>query len=78
MPQLLVLDIEPAVVNRLRRRAAALGVSVEETHRRLLRNALAGDHPGPGKDFLAYLRGIPPEGSMEFPRATDRPRRNEF
>ena len=32
MPQLLVRDIESAVVNKLRRRAAAQGVSVEEAH----------------------------------------------
>jgi plasmid stability protein len=78
MPQLLVRDIEPAVVNKLRRRAAALGVSMEETHRRLLRSALMGDHAGPEQDFLAYLRGIPAGGGIEFTRATDRPRRNEF
>jgi plasmid stability protein len=78
MPQLLVRDLEPAVVNKLRRRAAELGVSMEETHRRLLRSALAGDHPGPQKDFLAYLCSIPPGGGSEFPRAADRPRRIEF
>jgi plasmid stability protein len=78
MPQLLVRDIEPAVVKKLRRRAAALGVSMEETHRRLLRSALVGDHASPQENFLAYLRGIPASGSIEFPRATDRPRRNEF
>ena len=78
MPQLLVRDIESAVVNKLRRRAASEGISVEEAHRRLLRTALTGGTPGPQKDFLAYLQSIPNGGSIEFPRAKDRPRRNEF
>src|SRR5258706_20477 len=47
MPQLLVRDIESTVVKRLRVRAAAHGVSVEEAHRRLLRSALLGDKPEP-------------------------------
>ncbi len=78
MAQLLVRDLEPAVVNKLRRRAAALGVSMEEAHRRLLRRVLVGDQPGPQEDFLAYLRGIPSGDSLEFPRTADRPRRIEF
>jgi len=75
MPQLLVRDIEPAVVNRLRRRAAAQGISMEEAHRRLLRNALTGNQPGPQEDFIAYLRSIPPGENLDFPRVKDRPRR---
>ncbi|MCW5548665.1 MAG: hypothetical protein KIT44_06845 [Opitutaceae bacterium] len=75
MPQLLVRDIEPAVVNRLRRRAAAQGISMEEAHRRLLRTALTGNQPGPQEDFIAYLRSIPPGAGPGFPRAKDRPRR---
>ena len=78
MPQLLVRDIETAVVKKLRRRAAAQGISVEEAHRQLLRGALLGNQAGPQDDFLAYLRSIPTGGTIEFPRATDRPRRNEF
>ena len=78
MPQLLVRDLESAVVKKLRRRAAAQGVSVEEAHRRLLRSALVGEHAGPQENFLAYLRSIPTGGAIRFPRATDRPRRNEF
>ena len=78
MPQLLVRDLESAVVKKLRRRAAAQGVSVEEAHRRLLRSALVGEHAGPQENFLAYLRSIPTGGAIAFPRASDRPRRNEF
>ena len=70
MPQLLVRNIETVVVNKLRSRAAAQGVSVEEAHRRLLRSALVGDKPG--RNFLEYLRSIP-QGE-EFPRSADLPR----
>ncbi len=78
MPQLLVRDIEPAVVKKLRGRAAAQGVSVEEAHRRLLRSALAGKAPDPGRNFVEYLRGIPQGEPVEFPRASDRPRKFAF
>ena len=74
MPQLLVRDIEPAVVKNLRKSAAAQGVSVEEAHRRLLRAALIGNRPDPGSNFLDYLRGIPQAEEGEFPRAVDLPR----
>lgn len=74
MPQLLVRGIEPAIVKKLRRSAAAQGVSVEEAHRRLLRSTLVGDRPGPQRDFLEYLRGIPRGEDVEFPRAKDAPR----
>lgn len=78
MPQLLVRDIESSVVKKLRRRAAAQGISMEEAHRQLLRSALVGNQAGPQEDFLAYLRSIPTGGTLGFPRAVDRPRRNEF
>ena len=51
---------------------------MEEAHRQLLRSALTGSQAGPQEDFLAYLRSIPGGGRIDFPRATDRPRRNEF
>jgi plasmid stability protein len=69
MPQLLVRDIETSVVKRLRSRAAAQGCSVEEAHRRLLRSALLGRQPDPQRDFIAYLRSIPPGAAVEFPRS---------
>ena len=71
MPQLLVQEIESAVVQKLRSRAAAQGISVEEAHRRLLRAALLGDKLGPQRDFIAYLRGISLDDSIEFTRASD-------
>jgi plasmid stability protein len=78
MPQLLVRDIESSVVNKLRRRAAAQGISMEEAHRQLLRRALLGNQSGPGENFLAYLQSIPAEGDFEFPRSPDLPRQVDF
>ena len=75
MAQLLVRGIEPAVVKKLRSRAASQGVSVEEAHRRVLRAALVGNRPGPQRDFIAYLRSIPQGGSIEFPRSVGLPRK---
>jgi plasmid stability protein len=74
MSQLLVRDLEPTIVRKLRSQAASLGISVEEAHRRLLRAALFGDTPGPKDNFIAYLQSVPPENDIEFPRAPDLPR----
>lgn len=78
MPQLLVRDIEAAVVRKLRSRAAAEGISVEEAHRRLLRSALVGGGSGPQKNFIDYLRNIPTDAAIDFPRSTDLPRQVEL
>ncbi|HEY3756227.1 MAG TPA: hypothetical protein VGL42_08765 [Opitutaceae bacterium] len=78
MPQLLVRDIESAVVKKLRSSAAAQGVSVEEAHRRLLRSALLGNQPGPEATFSEYLLAIPRDDSIAFPRAKDLPRKVQF
>jgi plasmid stability protein len=74
MAQLLVRDIEAAIVKKLRSSAAAQGVSVEEAHRRLLRFALVGDQPAPRSNFIEYLRSIPQGETIEFPRSPDLPR----
>jgi len=74
MPQLLVRDIEPAIVRKLRSQAAAMGISVEEAHRRLLRSALFGETPGPRDNFIDYLRSAPSEDDIEYPRSRDLPR----
>lgn len=75
MPQLLVRDIEAAVVKKLRSSAAAQGVSVEEAHRRLLRSVLVGNRPDPKGNFIEYLRSIPQGEEVDFARAADLPRR---
>jgi plasmid stability protein len=74
MPQLLVRNIETAVVKKLRSRAAAEGVSVEESHRRLLRSALMGDDLGPQRNFIEYLQKIPRGEEVDFPRIGGLPR----
>ena len=73
MAQLLVRDIETLVVKKLRSRAAAQVVSVEEAHRRLLRTALTGGKPGPKRNLIEYLRSIP--HGEELLRASEPPRR---
>lgn len=57
--QLLVRDLEDAVVQALRQKAAEEGTSVEEAHRRILRLALLSKKPKKGfKEFLLEM----PEG----------------
>ena len=41
MAQLLVRNVDALLVQKLKRRASAHGVSVEEEHRRILRGALS-------------------------------------
>ncbi|MBI3886942.1 MAG: hypothetical protein HY302_14615 [Opitutae bacterium] len=65
-------------MKKLRSRAAALGVSVEEAHRRLLRSVLVGNGPAPQADFIEYLRAIPQGKAVEFPRPKDLPRPVSF
>ena len=74
MPQLLVRNIESSVVRKLRSQAAAMGVSVEEAHRRLLRSALFGETPGPKEGLIAYLRSAPRGDGIDFVRSEDHPR----
>ena len=74
MPQLLVRGIEPAIVKKLRSRAAAQGVSVEEAHRRLLRSTLVGSQPEPQSNFIEYLVRVPRGEDVEFARSPDLPR----
>jgi len=78
MSQLLVRDLEPAIVRKLRSQAASLGISVEEAHRRLLRAALFGDLPRSKDNFIAYLQSAPSGDGIEFPRAKDLPRSTEL
>jgi plasmid stability protein len=73
--QLLVRNLDPGVVKKLRLKAARAGVSMEEEHRRILRGAL-GVGPGkgralPGKksgrkrprmDFKQFLLSMPNVG----------------
>lgn len=56
MAQLIVRNLEPELVQRLRERAAANGRSAESEHRALLREALM---PSAKRDFKAFLLSMP-------------------
>lgn len=76
MAQLVVRKIDDSVVARLRRRAARRGVSAEEEHRRILRDALFPAAGGRGRTLKEYLLEMPPEGDdAAFARPVARPRR---
>lgn len=76
MAQLIVRNIEEKLVRKLRMLAAADGVSMEEEHRRILREALL-THARPGKSFSDYLLEIPSAAEDEpaglFERQRDLP-----
>ena len=61
MPQLIVRQIEEKVVRKLKERAGQDGISMEEEHRRILREALLG--PSRKKrSFKSYLLSMPNVG----------------
>lgn len=57
MSQLIVRQVEEKVVKKLKARAGLHGVSMEEEHRRILREALLGTAPDrlPFKEFLLTM-----------------------
>lgn len=65
MAQLLVRNVEPAVARKLRERAAQAGVSAEEAHRRILRQALLGAGRRRRKNFKQFLMSMPNVGADE-------------
>jgi len=74
MAQLLVRDLEASVVRKLRLRAAAHGVSAEEEHRRILREALArSEERRPSLiEFLVSLDGeYAPEEELDITRSRE-------
>lgn len=75
MPQLLVRQIEEKVVKKLKERAGQHGVSMEEEHRRILREALVGSSKKK-PSFKEYLLSMPNVGEdKDFERGPqiDRP-----
>ena len=62
MAQLLVRNLEDELVRHLKRRAGEHGVSVEEEHRRILREALQGDALEKRKSFWQVLSEMPDVG----------------
>jgi plasmid stability protein len=78
MPQLIVRQIEEKVVKKLKQRAGEHGVSMEEEHRRILRESLLGKvmrrksikeallaMPNVGED-TDFVRGAQLERSVEL------------
>jgi plasmid stability protein len=75
MPQLIVRQIEERVVKKLKVRAGLHGVSMEEEHRRILREALLGkaaNRPS-FKEFLLTIPDVGPDSIFE--RISDRGRK---
>jgi hypothetical protein len=60
--QLIVRSIEEEVVSQLRQRAARHGVSMEEEHRRILREALGRRGRGASRSFKDHLSKMPDVG----------------
>ena len=74
MAQLIVRQIEEKVVRRLKERAGAHGVSMEEEHRRILRESLLGT-PSNRRSFKEALLAIPDVGDdADFARGPQRER----
>lgn len=65
MPQLLVRQVEEQVVRKLKQQAGQHGVSMEEEHRRILREALLGP-PAKKASFKEYLLQMPDVGPDEL------------
>ncbi|MGP8198073.1 MAG: FitA-like ribbon-helix-helix domain-containing protein [Limisphaerales bacterium] len=61
MPQLIVRQIEEKVVRKLKQQAGTHGVSMEEEHRRILRESLLGK-TGKRKSFKEALLAMPDVG----------------
>jgi antitoxin FitA len=64
MRQLIVRQIEEKVVRKLKERAGQHGISMEEEHRRILREALLGRSKRK-RSFKDYLLSMPNVGEDE-------------
>ena len=71
MPQLIVRDIEEKVVRKLKQRAGEHGISMEEEHRRILRDALLTRNKAK-LSFKEHLLSMPTDGPDDlFERQKD-------
>ncbi len=73
MPQLLVRNIPQVLVRKLKRRAVDHGISAEEEHRRILRDALSAKTKKERTlmDFLLDCEGVS-GGELPLERSKDR------
>jgi len=81
MAQLLVRGIEESLVRKLKRRAAVHGVSVEEEHRRVLREALsksAKGKPSLMEFLLSDAAAVHPDVELEISRSRKVERHREL
>ena len=62
MAQLIVRNLEEKLVRKLKNRAGEHGVSTEEEHRRILREALLGKKRGEPKSLWQHLSDMPDVG----------------
>ncbi len=75
MAQLVVRNLEEAVVRKLKQKAAKDGISMEEEHRRILRNSLM-KKTKPKMSFLDFLCTMPNVGDdADFARPREIPRK---
>ena len=74
MPQLIVRQIEEKVVKKLKQQAGAHGISMEEEHRRILREALLGKAAVRAslKEYLGQMPDLGPDELFERNRDTGR------
>jgi antitoxin FitA len=78
MSQLIVRQIEENLVKKLKERAGRHGVSMEEEHRRILRQVLVGERKK-RLSFKKYLLAMPDAGADEiFERKMDFGRKIEL
>ena len=70
MPRLIVRQIEEKVVKKLKERARQHGVSMEEEHRRILREALPGKAKKQTscKEYLLAMPDVGPDDLFERDR----------
>ncbi len=69
MPQLIVRNLEESVVRQLKRRAGEHGVSMEEEHRRILREVLTPtDENQSFRDFLMSMPDVGDDSIFERDR----------
>ena len=79
MAQLLVRDIDDTLVSKLKRRAADHGVSAEEEHRRILREALLrldADKPSLIEYLTSSTGTVHPDIDLNLDRSRDIEDRN--